>query len=53
MRALAEQIIGEVPDEKLGTPCTIGDREPCLLEWWMRDYLRHLTHHLVQLETTA
>ena len=28
----------------------IGDHEPTSLEWWMRDYLRHLKHHLEQLE---
>jgi hypothetical protein len=43
-------VIASVPVEKLATPCVIGDREPWSLEWWMRDYLRHLRHHLVQLE---
>jgi hypothetical protein len=43
-------VIEGVPPEKLQTPCTIGDREPCSLEWWMRDYLRHLEHHLAQLD---
>jgi hypothetical protein len=43
-------IIEVVPPEKLQTPCIIGDREPSPLEWWMQDYLRHLKHHLEQLE---
>ena len=43
-------IVEAVPDQKLNTPCTIGDREPASLEWWMRDYLRHLKHHLEQLD---
>ena len=43
-------VIAEVPAEKLGTPCTIADLEPRPLEWWMRDYLRHLRHHLAQLD---
>jgi DinB superfamily len=38
-----------VPPEKLQTPCRIGDGEPGTLEWLMRDYLRHLKHHLEQL----
>jgi len=42
-------VIEGVPAEKLQTPCTIGDREPASLEWWMRDYLRHLRHHLEQI----
>ena len=43
-------VIESVPDEKLQTPCTIGDHKPESLEWWMRDYLRHLKHHLAQLD---
>ncbi len=42
-------VIEGVPPEKLQTPCIIGDREPSSLEWWMRDYLRHLRHHLEKL----
>lgn len=42
-------VIERVPAEKLATPCTIGSDEPATLEWWMRDYLRHLRHHLAQL----
>ena len=42
-------VIESVPAEKLQTPCTIGDREPASLEWWMRDYVRHLRHHLEQI----
>ncbi|MFB3777767.1 MAG: DinB family protein [Bryobacteraceae bacterium] len=43
-------VIEHMPAGKLPTPCTIGDHEPASLEWWMRDYLRHLRHHLEQLE---
>ena len=43
-------VIESVPAEKLQTPCIIGDHEPAPLEWWMRDYLRHLKHHLEQME---
>ncbi len=42
-------VIESVPADKLATPCTIGDHQPESLEWWMRDYLRHLKHHLDQL----
>jgi hypothetical protein len=42
-------IIENVPADRLQTSCTIGDREPMSLEWGMRDYLRHLRHHLEQL----
>ncbi len=43
-------VIESVPAEKLQTPCIIGDQEPRPLEWWMRDYLRHVKHHLEQIE---
>jgi hypothetical protein len=43
------QAMEAVPAERLATPCTIGDQEPRTLEWWMRDYMRHLDHHLDQI----
>ncbi len=42
--------MASVPPEKLETPCRIGESEEHSLEWLMRDYLRHLEHHLEQLE---
>ena len=44
------QIIEGVPPVRLSARCVIGDAEPATLEWWMRDYLRHLRHHLAQIE---
>ena len=38
-----------VPASKISTPCIVGDDEAVTLEWLMRDYLRHLRHHLDQL----
>ncbi|MCU0242461.1 MAG: DinB family protein [Vicinamibacteria bacterium] len=46
------EVVAHVPADKLATPCVIGDRSPETLEWWMRDYLRHLRHHLAQIEGT-
>ena len=43
-------VIEAVPAQKLQTSCIIGDSEAASLDWWMRDYLRHLKHHLAQLE---
>ena len=42
-------VIESVPAEKLQTPCIIGEREASPLEWWLRDYLRHLRHHVDQI----
>jgi hypothetical protein len=43
------RVIEAMPPERLSTHCLIGDHEPATLEWWMRDYLRHLRHHLAQI----
>ena len=43
-------VIEAAPAGKLQTSCLIGAHEPAPLEWWMRDYLRHVKHHLEQLE---
>lgn len=42
-------VIAAVPPERLQTRCVIGDHEPAPLEWWIRDYVRHLRHHLAQI----
>jgi DinB superfamily len=42
-------VIEYVPESKTGTQCVIGNGEPVTLEWLMRDYLRHLRHHLAQI----
>jgi hypothetical protein len=41
--------IESVPREKLEVLCTVGDEGPRTLEWWMRDYLVHMRHHLEPL----
>lgn len=38
-----------VPPERLLTRCRIGDNPEATLAWWMRDYIRHLRHHLAQI----
>jgi len=44
------QIIEGVPPVRRSARCVIGDAEPATLEWWMQDYMRHLRHHLAQIE---
>jgi hypothetical protein len=43
-------VVELVPAEKLHTPCVIGDGQPVTLEWVMKDYVRHLKHHVDQIE---
>jgi len=42
-------VMAQVPAERLGTECLIGNDPPATLEWWMTDYTRHLNHHLAQI----
>jgi len=44
------RVIGQIPDEHLATQCTIGEYEPCTLEWMANDYVDHLVHHLKKIE---
>jgi DinB superfamily len=39
----------QLPEDKLGTVCHIGDREPVTLAFLADDYLVHLLHHLGQI----
>lgn len=41
--------IESVPASALQRRCVIGDGDPATLEWIIRDYLRHLRHHLAQI----
>ena len=46
-------VMERVPAAKLATSCTIGEDEPETLEFVMRDYLRHMRHHLEQIRAEA
>jgi hypothetical protein len=43
------QVIRRIPAGRLETPCRIGASEPMTLEFLVRDYVRHLRHHLQQI----
>ena len=43
-------VVEGVPADRLQTKCSIGGAEPVSLELLMQDYLRHMRHHLQQLE---
>ncbi len=42
-------VIERIPEEALSTPCNIGREEPVQLEFVIKDYLRHLRHHLSKI----
>lgn len=49
LNAHVAYVIEHVPADRLSTECRIGSDEPNTLEWLMRDYLRHMRHHLGQI----
>ena len=42
-------VVARIPRERLGAPCRIGAGEAVSLEFIVRDYLKHLRHHLAQI----
>ena len=42
-------VIAHLPESKLGTACRIGSEEAVTLDFLVKDYLRHLVHHLRQI----
>jgi hypothetical protein len=42
-------VMARIPGAALATPCRIGGSEPMTLEFIVRDYMRHLRHHLDQI----
>jgi hypothetical protein len=50
LNAQIAHVIARVPAERLATPCRIGDGPPVTLEFVARDYVRHLRHHLDQIQ---
>ncbi len=42
-------VIANIPPEKFKIPCRIGDKDPMALDELIADYVRHMEHHLKQL----
>ncbi len=49
LNAHLAHVIARIPSDRLGTPCRIGGAEPVTLEFIVRDYVKHLRHHLEQI----
>lgn len=39
-------VIERIPESALSSPCNVGKPDPVTLEFVVRDYLRHLRHHM-------
>jgi hypothetical protein len=49
LNAHVVEVISRIPAARLGAACRIGGSEPMTLEFLVRDYVRHLRHHLEQI----
>jgi hypothetical protein len=38
--------VRRIPDEKLLTPCVVGESAPVTLKFLIEDYVLHMQHHL-------
>lgn len=43
------RVMTQIPEEKAGTICRIGDNAPMTLDELVRSYIDHLEHHLNQI----
>lgn len=46
-------VIANIPPEKMGTQCRIGGKNPVRLEDLIADYVKHMEHHLKQINGIA
>jgi hypothetical protein len=42
-------VISRIADDRLETPCRVGESRSMPLEFIVRDYVKHLRHHLEQI----
>ncbi len=48
--ALLARVVERIPETRLNAVCRVADNEPVTLGCLIEDYLRHLRHHIAQLE---
>ena len=42
-------LVAAIPDDRLATPCTIGDAAPLTLALLIDEHVLHMRHHLDQV----
>jgi DinB superfamily len=46
-------VVARIPEERMGTLCTVGDNAPVTLQFLIEDYIAHQQWHLKQIEAPA
>lgn len=47
--SLLAELVGNIPEDRLKTLCSIGKNPPVTLQFLIEDYILHLQHHIDQL----
>jgi len=50
---ILKAVVARIPEERMGTLCTVGDDAPVTLRFLIEDYLRHQKWHLAQIQAPA
>jgi len=53
MNRMLAHVLAQLPAEKAGVPCRVGDNAPMTLAELADSYVTHLRHHLAQLGVTT
>jgi hypothetical protein len=51
--ALLAHLVRQIPEERLGAVCRVGDSAPVTLGFLIEDYMLHMQHHLDQIQGRA
>ena len=46
-------VVDRIPEDRLQSPCSVGDSAPVTLQFLVEDYLSHQRWHLAQIETPS
>jgi hypothetical protein len=46
-------LVARIPEQKLSTPCRVGNDQPVTLEFLIADYVSHMQHHLHHITRPA
>jgi len=47
---ILKSVVARIPEERMGTLCTVGDDAPVTLRFLIEDYVRHQQWHLKQIQ---
>jgi DinB superfamily len=49
VHGVLQRVVSRIPEERLQSPCSVGDDAPVTLQFLIEDYIVHQRHHLEQI----